>query len=215
MPSRVPGRLEVAELVDRARSLARQPGRTMLGIVGAPGAGKSTVVDALIRGLGADAALVPMDGFHLADRVLSALGRRERKGAPDTFDAAGYVTLLRRLRNGAEDVVYAPEFRRDLEEPIASSIAVSLETPIVITEGNYLLLPYEPWVHVRTLLDEVWFLMPEEAVRQERLVARHIAFGKDPDAARAWAMGSDQRNAELVTSTADRADLVFSVGQLP
>ena len=162
-----------------------------------------------MRDLGPAAVLVPMDGFHLSNQVLESLGRRDRKGAPDTFDAAGYVALLRRLRTPDTDVVYAPIFRRDIEEPIGSSIAIPPQTPIVITEGNYLLLDTHPWQQVRDLLDAVWYLQIDNAVRVERLIARHVAFDKTPDAARAWAEGSDQRNADAVAASARHADLVL------
>jgi len=210
-PSPTPQELTVTDLVARARSLAGQPGRTILGIAGAPGSGKSTVAAELVQQLGSDAVLVPMDGFHLANEVLRGLGRQQSKGAPDTFDAGGYVALLRRLSGQLDDTVYAPAFRREIEEPIAASIAVHRRTPLVITEGNYLLLPDEPWAQVRGLLDAAWFLLPEESVRQERLIARHVAFGKAADAAREWALGSDQRNADLVADSALRADGVFQM----
>jgi pantothenate kinase len=150
-----------------------------------------------------------MDGFHLSNQVLESLGRRDRKGAPDTFDAAGYVALLRRLRTPDADVVYAPTFRRDIEESIGSSIAIPPQTPIVITEGNYLLLDTHPWRQVRDLLDAAWYLQIDDAVRMERLIARHMAFDKTPDAAQAWAEGSDQRNADTVAASAHHADLVL------
>ncbi|MFJ4689019.1 nucleoside/nucleotide kinase family protein [Streptomyces sp. NPDC091377] len=196
-------------LAARARALAADSPRTIIGIAGPPGAGKSTLAEALVAALGRDVAvLVPMDGFHLADAVLTSLGRRERKGAPDTFDAAGYVALLRRLRAAGPDVVYAPAFRRDLEEPIGSSVPVPPDLPIVVTEGNYLLLDSHPWCQVRELLDAAWFLRLDETVRLERLVARHLAYDKSPAAARAWAQGSDQRNAETVAGSQRYADLV-------
>ncbi len=203
-------RLSVPDLVERSRSLARGRGRVIIGIAGAPGAGKSTLAQALVSSLGAETVWVPMDGFHLADHVLTALGRRDRKGAPDTFDAAGYVALLGRLRDRGLHVVYAPAFHRDREEPIAGSIPVPPETQIVVTDGNYLLLTDPPWSQIAGLLDEAWFLRPAEEVRQTRLIARHIAYGKSPVAARDWALGTDQRNAELVTASADRADLVLA-----
>jgi pantothenate kinase len=153
-----------------------------------------------------------MDAFHLAGAELVRLGRAERKGAPDTFDAAGYVALLRRLRAPvAGEVVYAPEFRRELEEPIAGAVAVAAAVPLVVTEGNYLLLD-GPWAPVRELLDETWYCEAGEAVRLARLVARHAAFGKAPEDARRWAHGSDQRNAELIAPTRERADLVVATG---
>ena len=148
---------------------------------------------------------MPMDGFHLAQAELVRLGRRERMGAPDTFDAAGYVALLRRLRAACEAVVYAPAFRREIEEPIAGAIAVPASVPLVVTEGNYLLLPDEPWGEVLPLLDQTWYVEVDEALRVDRLVARHVRFGKTPAFARAWTLGSDQRNAEVVFASAHRA----------
>ncbi|GAA0293587.1 nucleoside/nucleotide kinase family protein [Kineococcus aurantiacus] len=200
------------ELLERARALASGP-RRVLGLVGAPGAGKSTLAARLAADLGPQlAVVVPLDGFHYADVVLGALGRRERKGAPDTFDVGGYVALLRRLRSGEEDVVHAPEFRRDLEEPVGSALPVPREVPLVITEGNYLLLREGPWAALEGLLDETWYLRPAEDVRRERLVARHEAYGKDPAAARAWALGSDEANAAVVAAAAHRADRVVDPG---
>ncbi|MGD1036096.1 MAG: nucleoside/nucleotide kinase family protein [Roseiarcus sp.] len=192
----------------RARDLCEKGRRRILGITGAPGCGKSTVAAALIEALAPDAALVPMDGFHLANSELVRLGRRDRKGAVDTFDGAGYVALLRRLKNPDEDVVYAPQFRREIEEAIAGAIPVSREIPLVVTEGNYLLVESQPWSALRSLIDEVWFLESGEDIRIERLIARHIAYGKTPEFARAWSLGTDQRNADLINSTRKNADLV-------
>lgn len=199
----------ITGLADRARKMAATPGRTIIGIAGPPGAGKSTVAEALVCELGPAAVLVPMDGFHLSNQVLQSLGRRDRKGAPDTFDVAGYVAMLQRLRSPGADVVYAPAYLREIEEPIGSSIPVPPDAPIVITEGNYLLLDRHPWRQVRDLLDAVWYLEADDAVRVRRLTARHVEFGKTPDAARAWAEGSDQRNADIVIASAHRADLVL------
>jgi pantothenate kinase len=196
--------LTVQDLIERARGLGTAGRRRMLGITGAPAAGKSTLAATLAQALAPDAVLVPMDGFHLAASELHRLGRHERKGAPDTFDAAGYVALLHRLRANAEDVVYAPEFRREIEEPIAGAIAVPREVPLVITEGNYLLL----WPQARTLLDEVWFVEVDEHARLERLIARHMAYGRTRTEAEGRAYGSDQHNAELIAASRDGADLI-------
>jgi pantothenate kinase len=190
-------------LVARARRLAAA-GRRVLGIAGAPGAGKSTLAAAVVAGLAPAAVLVPMDGFHLAEAELHRLGRHERKGAIDTFDAAGFAALLVRLRSESDGVVYAPEFRREIEEPIACAIPVPPGVPLVVTEGNYLLA----WERVRALLDEVWFLELDETVRLDRLTARHMAFGRGAAEAAARARGTDQRNAELIAATRDRADLI-------
>src|SRR4051794_4115580 len=151
---------------------------------------------------------VGMDGFHLADVELGRLGRRERKGAIDTFDGAGYVALLRRLRDPAEQVVYAPEFRREIEEPVACAVPVPSEVPLVVTEGNYLLVEEGPWAVVRDLLDEAWFVDPGETRRREWLIARHERFGRAPEVAQARALGSDERNARRVAGTRARADLI-------
>jgi pantothenate kinase len=198
----------IDELVSEARGLITPGRRRLLGITGAPGAGKSTLAAALVEALGADCRLVPMDGFHLAQAELERLGRADRKGAPDTFDAEGYAALLRRMRSREDEVVYAPAFDRGLEQAIAGAIGVPRDVPLVVTEGNYLLLDDAPWVDIGPLLDVVWFVDVDEEVRLERLVARHVAFGKQPDAARAWAAGTDQRNADAIHPTRVRADRV-------
>lgn len=207
--------VDVEALVRRARRLAERPGCAVLGIVGAPGAGKSTLAAAVTAAVDGS-VLVPMDGFHLANAELTRLGRRERKGAPDTFDAPGYVAILRRIRAGTDPVVYAPRFHRDVEESYAGEIAVEpATTRLVVTEGNYLLLPTGPWEPVAGLLDESWYLEPDDALRRRRLVARHEAYGKAPADARAWALGPDQANADLVATTRYRAALVVRADSPP
>ncbi|MGW7257326.1 nucleoside/nucleotide kinase family protein [Streptomyces sp. NPDC054834] len=207
------------DLLTRARALAESGPRALLGITGSPGAGKSTLAEHLVRALNGAGepwvAHVPMDGFHLADVELDRLGRRDRKGAPDTFDAAGYAALLGRLREERDEVVYAPGFERELEQPIAGAVPVPRTARLVVTEGNYLLLGTGPWARVRQQLDEVWFCELDEPERVRRLVARHEEFGKDHDTAVAWVLGSDQRNADLVAATRDRADLIVPVTALP
>jgi pantothenate kinase len=208
------------DLLTRARSLPRDGRRAVLGIAGTPGAGKTTLAEHLVRELNGAGdpwvAHVPMDGFHLADAELDRLGRRDRKGAPDTFDAAGYAALLRRLREEADgDTVYAPGFERVLEQPIAGAVPVAPTARLVVTEGNYLLLETGAWGRVRPQLDEVWFCELDEAERLRRLIARHERFGKSHDQAVAWVLRSDQRNAELVAATRDGADLVVPPTALP
>ncbi|TQC44978.1 nucleoside/nucleotide kinase family protein [Rhodococcus sp. WS4] len=195
-------------LIARARVLADSGQRRLLGIAGSPGSGKSTVAAAVLTALGSSAVVVPMDGFHLSGAELSRLGRTGRKGAPDTFDADGYVALLRRLREPGGETVYAPELHREVEESYAGSIAVPPHIPLVITEGNYLLLDERPWSAVRDLLDEAWFLVPDHDERVARLVERHIRYGKPPDEARKWVRHSDERNTALVWPSRARADVV-------
>lgn len=182
--------------------------RCLLGIAGAPGAGKSTLASELLELLEPDAVVVGMDGFHLANRVLVEAGLRERKGAPETFDAAGFRVLLARLRANDDEAVYAPEFHREIEEPIAGAVAVPRTVTIVIVEGNYLLLGDGPWRGVRDLFDEVWYLDMNGRTRRERLLRRHVAFGKSPEAALSWVRDSDERNAALIEATARWADKV-------
>lgn len=198
------------ELIARVQRLAARSGRSIIGITGAPGSGKSTLAAELVAALTTTAVAVPMDGFHLANAELDRLGRRDRKGAPDTFDAAGYVALLRRVRDGRSETVYAPAFDRALEEPVAGSIAIAPEIPLVVTEGNYLLLAEDPWPQARSVLDEVWYVEVDEPVRLERLIARHVQHGKSPAAARAWALGPDARNAKRIAETRAHADLIVS-----
>jgi len=113
--------------------------------------------------------------------------------------------LLKRLRERADEVVYAPEYRREHEEPIAGAIAVPADTPLIITEGNYLLLDHGPWRSVSGLLDEVWYVATPDTVRRERLAARHARFGRSAADALAWVQQTDEPNARLIEATRPRA----------
>ncbi len=201
-------------LVDRVLALQAGIGGgrpVLVGVTGEPGAGKSTLTASLVAGLqqrGTRAVLVPMDGFHLANVALAALGRSDRKGAIDTFDGAGYTALLTRLRAGGPDTVWAPTYDRSIEESVAGAIGVPGGTEVVVTEGNYLLVDDGPWSAVRRLLDEVWAVEVDPEVRMARLLARHVEFGKPPERAAAWVDAVDVPNAAFVRSTFARADLV-------
>ena len=202
-----------AELVALAARVAEQAGaaRRLVGIAGAPGAGKSTLAAWLASQVGPQATVVPLDGFHLADAELDRRGLRDRKGAPETFDAWGYAALLARLRERPEHVVMAPGFERDLEQPLAGALPVAPEVGLVVTEGNYLLLDRAEWRAGRERIDEVWFVRTDAALVLERLVARHALFGKSLSAAEAWVTRVDEPNARLVEATAPRADLLLDL----
>jgi|GEM_PF-621399 len=199
----------VEELAERVRALvAAGGGRTMLGLVGGPGAGKSTLASALAARLPElEAVVVPFDGFHLANTVLAQRDLLGRKGALETFDLDGYAHLLDRLR-ADRNTVYAPAYDRTIEESIAGAVAVPAECRLVITEGNYLLADHPAARRARQALDAVWFLDLDEPTRTERLVRRHVAFGKAQKDAEDWAAGTDQSNAELVSRTRAHADMV-------
>lgn len=205
----VSARLDDA-LVQRARALMSR-GRAVLGICGVPGAGKSTLAARLEAEIGAQAVVVPMDGFHLHDDELARLGLAQRKGAPETFDVPGYLSLLRRIRTETEHTVYAPEFDRSREESIAGAIAVRPEHRLVLTEGNYLLYDGPGWSDVLPLLDEAWYVESDEQLRLSRLVQRHIDHGKPPEDAHRWATVSDQANADIVARTRAAADVLVEI----
>ncbi|HET6735755.1 nucleoside/nucleotide kinase family protein [Mycobacterium sp.] len=211
-------RLASIDLLARdASALVRDDSRAILGITGSPGAGKSTLVNLLlarIRVANGDewVAHIPMDGFHLADVQLDRLGARARKGAPDTFDVAGYAHLLERVKRETDTPLYVPGFDRTLEQPLAAALVVPPAARLVITEGNYLLLDDPLWARARRAIDTIWFVASDEDARIERLVARHLQFGKNPEEARAWVSSTDQRNSDLVASTYRKADRVIVNG---
>jgi pantothenate kinase len=191
-----------------APALPPLPEGRLLAVTGAPGAGKSTLAAWLVAS-GSAAGVVAMDGFHYADVELVRRGLLDRKGAPETFDAEGYAVLLGRVRSGEPDVV-APAFARDLEQPLAGAVAVP-PTGLVVTEGNYLLLDQPRWARARVQVDVVWHVLTDETLRRERLLARHVAFGKSPAAAREWVERVDEPNARLVAAAAARADAVVDL----
>ncbi|MGN6611281.1 MAG: nucleoside/nucleotide kinase family protein [Angustibacter sp.] len=202
------GDATVQSLADRLRVLSASAPRTIVGLCGAPGAGKSTLAAELVDELGPGVAVVvPMDGFHLANQVLRDLGLADRKGAPETFDVHAYVAVLRRLVDRTDPVVYVPEFRRELEESFASALAVPRDIPLVLTEGNYLLLPDGAWPRARALMDEVWYLDVDEHTRRERLVARHCRHGRSRAEALDWVARVDEPNAVAIAATAPSADV--------
>ena len=198
------------DLITRVEEVLQRGGR-ILGIAGEPGSGKSTLAERLLGHFGDRAALLPMDGFHFANEELHRLGLAHRKGAPETFDVDGYITALERVRARTHDVL-VPRFHREVEEPYAGAIRIVTTTELVITEGNYLLLPMGRWGDVAPLLDERWLLRPDDARRRARLVARHEAHGRSRTEALSWVDEVDEPNAALIRTRSIRATHEFDPG---
>ncbi|MBO0677474.1 nucleoside/nucleotide kinase family protein [Mycolicibacterium sp. S2-37] len=207
-PGAVTADVALAAMADDVHGHLRHAARLIVGITGPPGVGKSTAARRLVDRLGAVASYLPMDGFHLATPQLERLGRRDRRGAPDTFDVDGYVATLARIAAGygARDV-YVPDFERALGEPVAAALVVPAVARVVVTEGNYLAL----WEEARERLDRIYYLDGDRAVRRSRLIARHVEGGRSEVDAQRWADEVDGANAERIAATRDRCDRVFDV----
>lgn len=183
--------------------------RVVIGIVGKPGAGKSTLSDYLIKYLPKqEVSLIPMDGYHLSNLQLELLGRSDRKGAPDTFDSYGFAALIEKIRIATTDT-YFPIFHREIEESIAAEGVVYANSKVVLVEGNYLLLDEGGWAEVRKNITESWYVETQDELRLERLIERHIFFGKEKTAAIDWANGTDEKNAKLIEKTKIYADYLI------
>jgi len=213
--------LNWGQVRDRAVAASQRDSRTVIGITGPPGAGKSTLSSAIVAAVEDESpgscVLVGMDGWHLAHDVLTRVGTVTRKGAPDTFDGAGYVDALRRIRRQGHDdpSVWLPEFHRDIEDAVAGAVEVRAEHRVVVTEGNYLLVDTGPWIAVRSLLDVCWYVDVPDETRLLRLAARHAQFGRSVDEAEHRARVVDQTNADLVEAAASRADALVSLDDVP
>jgi pantothenate kinase len=203
--------VDIEVLYTRIEELIKPGGRVLLGITGPPGSGKSTLAAALVQRASASARVLSQDAFHLAGSTIAQYYPTLHKGSIDTFDAHGFLHMLRRLRSDEEGVIYAPEFRREIEEPVAGAISIDNSVRLVVVEGNYLLDASSPWNEVHPLLDEVWYSAPPEKTRIKDLVSRHHRYGKSQTAARAWALGPDQENANRVALTKPLADKIVNV----
>ncbi|VXB64392.1 MULTISPECIES: nucleoside triphosphate hydrolase [unclassified Bosea (in: a-proteobacteria)] len=195
-------------IVERARGRRR----IVVGLAGAPGAGKSTLSERLLAALPAgEAAQVPMDGFHFDNAVLDAMGLRHRKGAPQTFDCAGLKATLRRVRSD-EGEVAVPLFDRRADLARAGAAIIPADARFVLVEGNYLLLDQAPWSELAPLFDLTIFIDVPMAELERRLLARWTDLGRSEEAARAWVEGNDLPNARLVVENSRRADIIWRNG---
>lgn len=212
MPHNIDGLTSARNRILELRETSEK--RILIGIVGKPGAGKSTVVSKLIELLpGDETTIISQDGYHLSNAQLKDLGRSDRKGAPDTFDPISFTQLLKRVATDLESDIYFPIFHREIEESIAAEGIISSRTKIVLVEGNYLLLETHGWHEVANQLHETWYLEIDDEMRLKRLVARHIEYGKDPDFAYVWAHGTDEVNAQLIEATKVRADALLVMSE--
>lgn len=213
-PAGPDARDHLAGLAELAAELVVDGRRAILGIAGGPGAGKTTFTEQLLAQLRCThpdgwVAHLPMDGFHIADVQLVRLGSADRKGAQDTFDGLGYAHLLHRVRTEPDSTIYAPGFERTIEQPVAAALVIPPQARLVVTEGNYLLLDQEPWRTARAELEQTWYITTDHTLRLQRLVARHVRFGKTPTDAHTWVMRSDEANAQLVATSSSSADHVI------
>ena len=204
----------VSSLVDQLKERLTEdgaPARLVVGLVGAPGSGKSTIaadLEAKLKDADIFAGLIAMDGFHLSDTVLDELGRHDRKGAPDTFDVEGYLATLDRVRADGAKQVLVPIYRRDLHEPVAAGGIVA-GPGVVVTEGNYLALETRGWGAVRERIDLLIHIDVPEEVLVPRLINRHEDFGKNALDAGHWVRTVDLPNARLIATSVHRCDEVW------
>ena len=205
--------MSVNLLVEQIKTLLEGSSpRTIIGIVGKPGAGKSTVVAEIQNQFESnDVAIIPMDGYHLSNEELIELGRRNRKGAPDSFDVSAFVSLLRSVRNEINKNHTFPIFHREIEASKEGEGLVPAGAKVVVVEGNYLFSQEYGWHEVFPLLDQSWFISIDDEIRMRRLIARHIAYGKTAQEAEEWSLGSDEMNARFIEKSANRAEKVINL----
>ncbi|WP_147107586.1 nucleoside/nucleotide kinase family protein [Tateyamaria sp. syn59] len=185
------------------------PDRRLVAVVGPPASGKSTLAKDLatcLTDMGESATVVPMDGFHLDDRLLQVDGTQARKGAPHTFDTSGFVRMVRALQS--PDPVVFPIFDRQREIAIAGAGRVDATCRTVLVEGNYLLLNQSPWDELHGLWACSVAIHPNIDTLTHRLHARWAEHGK-PDA-QTWIDTNDMPNITTVLNNSARADITLT-----
>jgi pantothenate kinase len=205
--------MEIAEFLDLIdQTLKSTTNRVLFGVVGKPGAGKSTIVESVKKRFPSqEVAIIPMDGYHLSDEVLISQGKRDRKGAPDTFDAPRFTKLLQDVKVNSDSEIRFPIFHREIEASVEDEGVIAPEAKVVITEGNYLLSTEHGWAGVKELLDQSFYIEIDDEIRLQRLIDRHIRYGKSPEAAKAWSLGSDETNARFIATTKDLASAIINL----
>jgi pantothenate kinase len=204
--------MQMEEFLELVKEISKNTEeRYLIGIVGKPGAGKSTIVEKLKKKFPDDlVSAIPMDGYHLSNEILIRQGKRERKGAPDTFDVASFVELLKRVKS-AEGEIRFPVFHREIEASVADEGMVPVEAKVIVTEGNYLLAKEYGWNEVAPLLNKCFFIDIDDELRLQRLIDRHIKYGKTFEEAKAWSEGSDEANARFIERTKLLADGIINL----
>ena len=206
---------DIQLVCDLANSKRVAGKRTIIGIAGPPASGKSILAEAVVHCLNQEetetpaAALLPMDGYHLDNRLLESRGLLARKGAPESFDAHGFCDAIQRLSSATRESFH-PKFDRQMDLAIANSMAIHPHTPVVVVEGNYLFLNSEPWASLRDIFSATVFMSPTIEKLRDRLQQRWIKHGLDPAAAMQRATGNDLPNAELVLNESREADVLLN-----
>lgn len=203
---------KIEDALERFKNLSESSDqRIIIGVVGKPGSGKSTLTSYLLDNLLKEkAVLVPMDGYHLSNKLLAEYKKADRKGAYDTFDSKGYSELLKRIKFDNESDIYFPIFHREIEESIVAEGVVPKECKLILTEGNYLLLDKHGWENVKSYLTQSWYIQIEDDLRWSRLMDRSIKYGRSPEIAYKWTHGSDEINAQVVETTQKFADVLLN-----
>lgn len=210
---KTPKRVDLAALVQHLAGMASGKSRVIVALAGAPGSGKSTMAERLVNGVNTArpgyAALLPMDGYHYDDILLNQLGKRARKGSPDTFDVGGLRHMLMRLRARDEAEVAVPVFDREIEIARAGARMIPQSVGLVVVEGNYVLLRDTPWDGLLSQFDLTVMIDCPEPTLRDRLTARWVHYKLTPDEIRAKLEENDLPNGRRVVADSVAADFIL------